>query len=71
MKETVTIEDLQELQMEITKALQQQVLVNIGGRYQSYLDSTGFSIELCHRLKNLSDTNRPAESLTELSRRCY
>ena len=54
MKETVTIEDLQELQMQITQALQQQVLSQLGGNYRPYLESTGFSIELLTRLKNIS-----------------
>ena len=50
MSETITNEDLINLQRKITKALQEQVLSNLGGNYKFYLEALGFSIRLQDRL---------------------
>ena len=55
MSETITNEDLQELQMQITQALQNKVLSQLSGNYKPYLESVGFSIELLGRLKTITE----------------
>ena len=69
MKETITIEDLQELQMQITQALQNQVLSQLGGNCRPYLEAVGFSIELLGRLKTI--TKEPDERGMATIGRCY
>jgi hypothetical protein len=71
MKETVTIEDLQEMQMEITKALQQQVLSNLGVKYQPYLEAVGFSVDLLGRLRSIGrEPDEDRRGMATMSR-CY
>lgn len=71
MKETVTIEDLQEMQMEITKALQQQVLSNLGVKYQPYLEAVAFSVDLLGRLRSIGrEPDEDRRGMATMSR-CY
>lgn len=61
MSETITKEDLMDLQRQITQALQEQVLNNIRGNVKPYMEVLGYSISLLEKLSCIG--NEFAEKL--------
>ena len=68
MSETITNEDLINLQRQITKALQKQVLSTIiGGNFRLYMEALGYSV----RLQDKLSCNEHTHDMQSMSMREY